>query len=69
MGGVLVIVSMDNTQIQTIRGSLFLTSCNIIPCLKMVALEHYVRASDYDAFKIIQQIERPNYERFDNEPE
>ena len=69
MGGVLIIFSMDHTQIQPIGGRPFLTSCHIIPCFKMVALEHSVRASNDDVFVRIQKIARFNYSRFETEPE
>ena len=60
MGGVLIIFSMDHTWIQPIHGYPCLTSYHIIPCFKMVALEHSVQASDDDSFQIIQQIGRLN---------
>jgi hypothetical protein len=69
MGGILIIFSMDHTQIQPIDGHPFLTSCHIIPCFKMVAIEHSVQASNDDAFKRIQKIARFNYKKFETEPE
>ena len=42
MGGVLIISSMDHSQIQPIRGRPFLTSCHIVPCFKMVPLENSI---------------------------
>lgn len=68
MGGVLFIFSMDHTQIQPVNGRPFLTSCNIISCYKMVALEHSVRASTDSNFKRIQQIARYSHRKLKEEP-
>ena len=43
MGGVLIIVSMDVTQIHPIWGHQFLTSCHIISCFKMATHEEVAR--------------------------
>ena len=69
MGGVLIIFSMDNTQIQPIGGHQFLTSCRIISCLKMAALENSVRASNDNIFKRTQKIAQFNYRRLIDEHE
>ena len=61
MDGVLIIFSIDHIQIHTIEGHPFLTSCHIISCLKMVTLESYVRASNYDIFKHNQKFSQFNY--------
>ena len=45
LGGVLLISTLDHTQIQAIDSRPFLTSSNIIPMFTMIALEHSVRAS------------------------
>ena len=43
MGGTLIILSMDHSQISPIGGRPFLTSVHVIPCFKMVSLSHSVR--------------------------
>ena len=43
MGDVLIIFSMNHTQIQPIRGHKFLTSCHIISCFKMATHEEVAR--------------------------
>ena len=69
MGGVLLIFSMDHTQIQPIDGRPFLTSAHIISCFKTVELQHSVRASSDSAFQEIQKISRYPHSRFLEEPE
>ena len=69
MGGSLLIFTIDHTQFQPIKGHLFLTSCHIMPCFKMVNLCHSVRASVDMLFKTIQEIARFNYQMFTREPE
>ena len=68
MGGVLIIFSMDHTQIQPLTGRPFLTSCHIVPCFRTVALELSVRASTDDAFVRIQQIARMSYRKLNEHP-
>ena len=68
MGGVLVIMSLDHSQLLPIEGRPFLTSVHVIPCVKMVALKHSVRASDDAQLQRIQQIARMNYRKFHENP-
>jgi predicted GIY-YIG superfamily endonuclease len=68
MGGVLIIYSMDHTQIQPINGRPFLTSCHVIPCFQAVTLKHSVRASNDLDFVRIQTIARMNYKKFELDP-
>ena len=69
LGGVLMIFTMDHTQIQPIGGRPILTSCHIITCFKMVALKHSVRASGDEVFTRIQKIARYTYRTFEEKPE
>ena len=69
MGGSLIILSMDHVQIQPLRSHPFLTSCDVIPCFKVVSLNHSVIVSNDIHFQRIQQTTRYNYQRFVNEPE
>ena len=64
-GGVLIIFSIDHTQIHPIRGCPFLTSCHVIPYFKMVTLENSIRAGNYVTFKRIQHIARYKYKIFE----
>lgn len=68
MGGVHLIFSMDHTQIQPVKGRPFLTSCNVLPCFKMVELQESVRASGDMTFQRIQQIARYSHKRLKKEP-
>jgi hypothetical protein len=68
LGGLLIICTLDHTQIQPIDGRPFLTSSHIIPCFKMVCLKHSVRASSDVQFQRIQEIARYSYKKFENEP-
>ena len=63
LGGVLVIGTLDHTQIQAIDSRPFLTSSNLIPCFKMVALENSVRAAEDHHFFRIQQIARYHHKK------
>ena len=68
-GGVLIIFTMDHTQIQPFDASPFLTSIHVIPCFRMVALETSVRASGDPNFQRVQQIARYPYWKFAENPE
>jgi len=68
LGGILIICSMDCTQIQPVEGRPFLTSARIILCFKMVALAHSVRACE-ETFKRIQEIARYSNSKFHESPE
>ena len=69
LGGVLLICTLDHTQIQSIENRPFLTSSNIIPMFTMVSLEHSVRAANDPAFFRIQQICRYDYHKLETEPQ
>ena len=68
MGGVLLIFTMDHLQIKPINGRPFLTSANIIPCFKMVNLQHSMRAWDDQNYQRIQQIARMHHSEFERNP-
>ena len=69
LGGLLIICTMDHTQIQPINARPFLTSTHIIPCFKMVALETSVRASGDIDFQRIQTIARTRYKDLEDNPD
>ena len=69
MGGIWIIFTIDHTQIQTIKGCPFLTSWYILSYFIMVALEHSLQASNYNASNWIQQISQYIHRRFIEEPE
>ena len=48
-GGVLLIGTLDHTQIQPWKGRPFLTSPQIIPCFEMVNLKHSVRTNNQNS--------------------
>ena len=53
-GGLLIIVSINCTQIQPICGRPFLKSCHVIPCVKVVTIKLFIRAVNDVTFKLIQ---------------
>jgi predicted GIY-YIG superfamily endonuclease len=67
MGGVLLIGTLDHLQIQPINGRPFLTANAIIPCFKMIALKHSVRATGSEYIEL-QSLVRKDYLEFDNNP-
>jgi predicted GIY-YIG superfamily endonuclease len=68
LGGVLIICTLDHTQIQSIDNRPFLTSSHIISCFAMAMLEHSVRASGDLPFQRIQQLCRYNYKKLEDQP-
>ena len=50
LGVVAIISTLDHTQIQSFDGRPFLTSSNIIPTFKMIAIQHLVRVADDPSF-------------------
>ena len=69
LGGLLIICTLDHTQIQPVQGRPFLTSTHIIPCFKMVSFENSIRASGDANFQRIHKIAKFNYMRYEQEPE
>jgi hypothetical protein len=69
LGGLLIICTLDHTQIQLVKGRPFLTSTHIIPCFKMVSFVNSIRASGDAAFQKIQELARFNYIIFEEEPD
>ena len=61
MGGLLVISTMDHTQLQPVESCPFLLLLHAITCFKMVKLETSVRAADDPALQHIQQIASKYY--------
>ena len=68
LGGVLLIFTIDHTQIQPIGGRPLLTSCHMLSCFKMVALSNSARASGDPAFQLIQDIARYTHRTFEENP-
>ena len=66
-GGVLIIGTLDHTQIQPWEGRPFLTSPQIIPSFKMVNLKSSVRTNNINSQRI-QEIARMNYKELANNP-
>ena len=56
LGGLVIIGTIDHTQIQPIEGRQFLTSSHIILCFRMVELKHSVRANSEHSWQHIQVI-------------
>ena len=68
MGGVLLVFSMDHTQIQPITEPPFFTSSHIVPCFKMIALNHSITTFGDLPFQKIQQISRHLHYSFWDDP-
>ena len=67
MGGILIIGSLDHLQIQPINRRLFFKSSSINPCLKIISLKHYVRATGSEYIQL-QSLVRRDYRDFDRHP-
>ena len=67
MGGVVVISTMDHTQLQPVKGRPFLLSTHVITCFKMVKLETCVRAAGDKDFQRLQEITRMHFSCFNDE--
>ena len=57
-GGILIIGSMDNSQIQPINQLPFLTSSMVLTCFQAIQLQHSVRAHGDIDFQRLQQLTR-----------
>ena len=69
MGGLLILCTMDHTQIQSFgKRRPFLTSSHIIPCYRMVNLSHSVRAFHDKKYQRLQYICRLHYRKLMDEP-
>ena len=64
MGGLLVISTMDHTQLQPIEGRPFLLSSHVITCFEMVQLQTSVRAAADVQLQRIQQIASMHYSSY-----
>ena len=67
-GGVLIICTLDHTQLRPIRGLPFLVSTHILSCFRMTRLQHSVRASSDAEFQRLQQIARMHPGKYRNKP-
>ncbi len=55
-GGVLLVFTLDHTQILPYDARPFLTSTNLISCFRMVLLTRSVQAADDNALQRVQEI-------------
>ena len=69
MGGVIIISTMDHTQLQPINGRPFLLSTHVLTCFKMVKLHTSVRASGDMHFQRLQAIIRMHHSQYIDHPE
>ena len=67
-GGLLIIATMDHTQLQPVQGRPFLLSSHVITCFKMVMLKTSVRASGDVQFQRLQAIARMHYMEYEEDP-
>jgi hypothetical protein len=68
LGGLMIIATMDHTQIQPINAKPFLTSSHIITCFRMVNLSTSVRSSGDATNQRIQEICRYNHATLQQNP-
>ena len=68
-GGVVIIGTIDHTQLQPVRGRPFLTSSHAITCFRMVKLKTSVRAAGDPDFQRIQEIARMHYSKYVSNPD
>jgi hypothetical protein len=68
LGGVIIIGTIDHTQLQPVQGRPFLTSSHVISCFKMTMLSTSVRASNDPNFQRIQEIARMHYQKYTENP-
>ena len=69
MGGILIISTIDHTQLQPVEGRPFLLSSHVITCFKMIKLQSSVRASDDIELQRIIQIASMHYSAYVDDPE
>ena len=69
MGGVIIISTMDHTQLQPINGIPFLISTQFITCFKILKLQSSVRADGDVDFQQLQAIIRMHYSEYIEHPE
>ena len=69
MGGVIIISTMDHTQLQPINGRPFLLSTHVITCFKMVELQSSVRTAGDVDFQRLQAIIRMHYSQYIEHPQ
>ena len=65
MGGVIIICTIDHTQLQPVEGRPFLTSSHVITCFKMMKLTTSVRAAGDENLQRIQEIARMHYSEYE----
>ena len=68
MGGVIIISTMDHTQLQPVAGRPFLLSSYVITCFKLVKLEISVICSIDINFQRLQKIVRMHYRKYTDFP-
>ena len=66
-GGVLIIGTMDHTQLESVNGKPFLLSSIIITCFEMTILEHPVRCAGDEDFIRLQKLLRLCHSEYSNE--
>ena len=69
MGGVIIISTMDHTQLKPVEGRPFLLSTHVITCFKMFKLETSVRAVGDTPFQRLQKVLSMHYIKFTDKPE
>ena len=65
MGGVIIICTIDHTQLQPVEGRPFLTSSHVITCFKMMKLTTSVCAAGDENLQRIQEIARMHYSEYE----
>ena len=66
--GLLIIATMDHTQLQPVQGRPFMLSSHVITCFKMVMLQTSVRASGDVQFQRLPDIARMYHMEYEEKP-
>ena len=69
MNEVLIISTMDHSQLHPVNGRPFLLSTHIITCFKIIKVECSVRTSSDQHFQRIQEIIRMHVSKYDDNSE
>ena len=67
-GGVLLLLTMDHTQLAPVQAKPILVSSHILSCFKMVRLEYSVRFNSNLNFQRVQEIARMLPSQYENDP-
>ena len=68
-GGVLIMCTIDHTQLVPVKGKQFLVSYHILSCFKIGILQHYICSFNDPEFQRFQQIACIHHDMYSTNPE